>query len=193
MGGMLRALRAGGLVVGLGLGFSLGLGLGACDAGPRPPADQWTTLLAQADWQSSWRQVTAAADPLASHRPEQVVCAYEKGYITEDLDIELDTGACNYIALTQPVPYRLLAGDQLRLVVWHYPLTATLPASAHVAALLDGDLLWQRDVPIPTPADLYDATVPVPRDLPPGAPLTLHLHNHGANQWRVQPILIRPR
>lgn len=165
----------------------------ACSDGPRPPGGVWSTLLEQAAWQSAWKQVPAAADPLASHRPPQVVCAYERGYTVEDLDLELDTGACSYVALAQPVGYRLLAGDELRLVWWHYPLTATLPATAHAALLLDDEVLWQRDVPIPSPADLYDVTVPLPRELPPGAEVGLHLHNHGANQWRVQPLLIRPR
>jgi hypothetical protein len=165
----------------------------ACDDGPRPPAGQWTELLDRAAWQAAWQRVPAEADPLASHRPPQVVCSYERGYAVEDLDLELDTGACNYVALSQPVGYRLLAGDELRLVWWHYPLSATLPATAHAALLLDGEVLWQRDVPIPSPADLYDVTVPLVRALPPGASVGLHLHNHGANQWRVQPLLIRPR
>ena len=126
-----------------------------------------------------------------AHRPQAVLCGYDQGYTREDLDIEIDTGACNYVALGQPLRYRLLPGDEIRMVVWHYPLTSTLPASAHVALLLDGELLWQRDVPIPNPADLYDTTVTVPREVQAGSRLVLHLHNHGANQWRVQPLLVR--
>lgn len=164
----------------------LGLALLSCE-GARPPAGQWTELVDQ----SAWRPLAASEDPLSDHRPQPVLCGYDRGYTREDLDIEIDTGACNYVALGQPARYRLVPGDEIRLVVWHYPLTATLPASAHVALLLDGEVLWQRDVPIPTPADLYDATVTVPRELPAGAPLVLHLHNHGANQWRVQPLLVR--
>ncbi|MCA9636719.1 MAG: hypothetical protein KC420_11890 [Myxococcales bacterium] len=39
---------------------------------------------------------------------------------------------------------------------------------------------------IPGPADARDLVIEAPEEAPAGAPITLHLHNHGANTWRFQ-------
>ena len=51
--------------------------------------------------------------------------------------------------------------------------------------MLDGEPLWDVTVPIPAAAQLYDVTVPMDRDVPAGAEVVVHVHNHGGNTWRV--------
>lgn len=191
----------------------LPLGLVACaPAVPRPPAGTFTVAVEQTGWQ----KLGSDADPLSSHVATlagPVVCSDARGYRLEDLDLELDTGACNYVSLQQSLPYALRIGDQLRVVLWHYPLASDPPATGHAALLLldpqvgataeagansaglslaSATLLWERTVAIPKMADLYDEVVTLPRDAPVGAALVFHLHNHGVNQWRLQPLLIKP-
>jgi hypothetical protein len=175
----------------------LTLPFGCAPAERRPPPGQWTQLVEPAA-QALWQPVAAADDPLASHRPVPIVCASPPGYLLEYGDIEIDTGACNYVALTQPSAYTLRAGDQVRAIIWHYPLTTSdpQPVQAHAAVLLGqglaGTVVLEQYAPIPKPADLYDLTATLTDDLALGGGLQFHLHNHGANQWHLQPLLVRP-
>lgn len=191
----------------------LALALVACaPAVPRPPAGTFSVAVVQ----TAWQKLGSDADPLSSHVATlagPVVCSDPRGYRLEDLDLELDTGACNYVSLQQSLPYALRTGDLLRVVLWHYPLVSDPAATGHAALLLmdpqagraaeagvnsaglsvaSATLLWERTVAIPKMADLYDEVVMLPRDAPVGAALVFHLHNHGVNQWRLQPLLIKP-
>jgi hypothetical protein len=175
--------------------LALGAGVSCAPAVRRPVAGTWTQLVAPAA-QAQWQPVAAADDPLASHRPEPLLCPTPPGYLLEFDDLEVDTGSCNYVALAQPAAFTLRAGDELRAILWHYPLTTADPGPVlgHAALLVGSDPqpLIEQYVPIPGPADVYDLTVPLPQDLDLGTRLLFHLHNHGANQWHLQPLLIRP-
>ena len=77
------------------------------------------------------------------------------------------------------------AGERLRLVRTHSALVSRTPGDAHVRVDLDGDVLLDRTVPIPS-SDAIDVDPVTPaRDHAAGALLRVHLHNHGANNWRV--------
>jgi hypothetical protein len=43
--------------------------------------------------------------------------------------------------------------------------------------------VWQKDVEIPSDADIYDVRIPVEFDAPVGSKVEYHLHNHGYNTW----------
>lgn len=159
----------------------------------RPPPQQWVSLFDPVLTTSSWRALNVVEDPFGAHRPppEEQHCPSEQSYRIEAPDIEIDTGVCNYVTLVQPARFDLHAGDTIRLVVWHYALTATQPAQAHVAIQLAAQLIWERFVAIPSSADLYEAEVRLLEPVARGAPVYFHLHNHGVNQWRLQPIDVR--
>ncbi len=133
-----------------------------------------------------WEPVSAEADPLAQHRPSEVVCP-QGAYLEEDGALEVQTGYCNYLAVAQPVLDALRAGDVLRIVLWHDRLVAD-PAEAHAALWLGDEVTWEREVAIPSDAAVYDEEIVVERDVPRGTRVGFHLHNHGYNAWSLVSI-----
>jgi hypothetical protein len=132
---------------------------------------------------SLWEPVAAEDDP-AGDRPETVTCppsAWFVEVIPEEA-IEVDTGVCDYFAVQQPSLGRL-RGGWLHLRFGHGDLDAGFRAEAHFALYAADTLLFSQRMEIPAAAWDYtidlDELEPFPRD----TPLTLHLHNHGANTW----------
>lgn len=136
-----------------------------------------------------WRSTGAGEDPLADHRPEAVDCS-ASGWRYEGGGIEIDTGACNYLSLSQPLAVDLAAGETIRIAAWWQSLASVEPAEGHLAVLIDDEVVWQERVPIPGPADIRRSEVTMTTAVPAGAPVTLHLHNHGYNTWRFQDLSI---
>lgn len=123
----------------------------------------------------------ASADPFPAHAEGRAPC---EGFVVESGILEVDTGLCPYFVVSQPARVALREGDRLEGgVVWD-TLYADEPAQAHLALSVDGEVLWELLVDIPgEPSwEVLDAEVPI--DAPEGAPVALHLHNHGLNQWR---------
>ncbi len=150
--------------------------LTACQSDPPPPQD--LDLIDNLLWQ----EVAQEADPLAEHRPEEVSCP-GAAWDEEDASLEVDTSLCNYLALEQPARLSVSEGDLLKLVMWHAQLWDFEVAEAHVAVLLDEQLAWEVLIPIPSDPGIYDLEIESPTDLEEGAPIHLHLHNHGSNSW----------
>lgn len=126
-------------------------------------------------------------DPLADHRPEGATCSMA------DIDqeyggVEIQTGACTYAQLVQPLLGDLAVGDDLRVVAWHQDLVADAPAQAHLALLVGGSLLWERHATVPGAAEAWDEHQASPLSAPAGTDVILHLHNHGANTWTLQSV-----
>jgi len=124
-------------------------------------------------------------EALAAHRPDEVDCPVATWGL-EAGGLEVQTGACTYLALGQPV--RLSGGDLLDVVLWHDALDAAEPGEGHAALWLDDQILWEVTVPIPSPAGFHDAAVAVPHG---GGMLGWHLHNHGYNSWTLAELTIR--
>ncbi|MEX1363203.1 MAG: hypothetical protein AB1Z98_08760 [Nannocystaceae bacterium] len=146
------------------------------------PEPTWRSLIDHAQWQPS----SAAADPRAEHRPDAVEC--EAGWYRETGGLEVDTSRCNYLSLTQMLPVELAQGDPVRLGMWWQTLASIDPAEGHIAVLVDGQLLWEEHVPIPSAADVRSLEFPSPVNAAAGAPITLHLHNHGYNTWHFHDL-----
>lgn len=134
-----------------------------------------------------WEQAEADVDPLAGHRPTQIDCGIA-GWYLENGYLEIDTNFCNYLALRQPSRAPIHEGAKLRLGFYHFDLVAPEQALAHVALLVDGQLLWEQEVEIPGPAMVYEHEFVAPHSAPAGAELVFHLHNHGQNTWTLQSI-----
>lgn len=140
-----------------------------------------------------WEYVPLESDPFKEFAPDEVVCA-EGGYKAEgegqDQILEIDTGICNFVTLEQPLPRSLKAGDTLEWSLWHLTLVYLEPAEAYVALTIGDTLLWERTMPIPSPAAAYSEELGVPLDLEAGTPIRVHLHNHGNNSWRFHKLSV---
>ena len=131
-----------------------------------------------------WTMTAAEDDPLAEHRPEPTICP--RSAWGEELGVlEVSTGACNYLSVEQPLVEAIAIGDPLRVQLWWQALITSEPAIGHLALLIDGQLIWELEVAIPGPADARVITFESPIAAEPGATVTFHLHNHGANSWTL--------
>ena len=131
-----------------------------------------------------WTATPAELDPLADHRPADGLCE-PSDWGEEYGTLEVSTAACSYVSLDQPLAADLEVGDRLRVRVWWATLLAKTPATAHLALLVDGALLWETHVDIPGSADarVFELASPIAADA--GALVTFHLHNHGQNTWTL--------
>lgn len=159
--------------------------LTACPGGDdAPPEDPTPVVLAVID---GWTRVTEAdADVFADMRPADTPCD-ESGVGLEQfgLSFEVKTDLCNYVTVAQPTLVDLAAGDTIQVRTWHDILQAPTPGQGYLGLALDGDIIWAADVPIPGPYDTINADVVVDRDVPAGAELQYHVHNHGVNSWNI--------
>lgn len=132
----------------------------------------------------AWSVSGAAEDPFAEHRPAEIACpAIAWGVETSSL--EVNTGACNYLSIEQPLLRDVPAGATIVVNLWHQPLHAEQNALGHVALVVGEELVWERSVAIPGPAAVWRDEVPAPRDLGAGERVVFHIHNHGANNWNL--------
>jgi len=132
-----------------------------------------------------WAELPQADDPYPLHRPDSVDCDPEAWH-EEDGLFEVETNLCNYINLVQPSQSDVIPGDAIELLVFHSALSSVdEPAEAHIAVLLDGGVLMDQIIPIPSTSEIYDQTILAETNVAKGAPIVLHLHNHGGNAWKL--------
>lgn len=142
----------------------------------------------------SWQRLDAAADPFED-RPAEVVCL-ASGVIPQTLSgesvLDVETGACPYVTVTQPTQRDVLPGEVIKVRLWHFELSAPDPAEAHAVVMVDGLRVVDERIPIPAPGGLVVRQVRVERAIPAGAPVHFHLHNHGANSWALVEVSAGP-
>lgn len=136
---------------------------------------------------AGWVAVDPMADLFPSHRPAAFRCL-PQAWGAEGRTFEVDTGACEYLAVSQPSLLPVAAGDTLTATVAHFPLVALEPATAHVALAFDGAIVWEREIPIPSDTRIYEFSWTAQRTAPAGTPVQFHLHNHGSNNWFIGEI-----
>ncbi|NVB38664.1 hypothetical protein G6O69_12555 [Pseudenhygromyxa sp. WMMC2535] len=132
----------------------------------------------------AWAVLDAEADPLADHRPETIECPLG-AWREEYGELEVQTGVCNYLALGQGSLVDLEVGDQVVVDLWHDALDAAEPAVAHVALLVDGEIIGEQEVDIPSAAQVLRFEWEASAAISAGAPVVFHLHNHGYNAWTL--------
>ena len=158
----------------------LGCGQATSDAPEEAPAS-WMD-------QSRWQLVPPDQDPF-DDRPAQVTCP-ESGWRLEDEDVlEVSTGTCDYFTASQLTGHALEPGDEVHIELWHLTLTAPEPSQGHVAVMLGERVLWEQHVQIPNAGGVYGLDWRADQHIPAGTRLLLHLHNHGANSWRLGPMM----
>lgn len=162
---------------------------GADEAELEPPAwgDPLPLVTAEA-----WAPGSIHDDPLAHERPATVECP-AAAWGPEAGGLEVQTGTCNYLFVSQPSLAAIEEGDAIDLVVFHQELDAAEPAEGHVAILLDDAVIWEAHVEIPAHANVLEARVVAERAWPAGTPVGVHLHNHGYNSWTVLDVSTAPR
>ncbi|MCA9691843.1 MAG: hypothetical protein KC636_19720 [Myxococcales bacterium] len=161
--------------------------LGCNDARVKEP-----TRLANAD---QWARVTdPASDLFAAMRPADATCDASGVYVDPTtMGLEIDTGLCDYVTLAQPTTVELIAGDIVEIVVYHDVLMALTPdAEGYVGLAIDGEVIWEMTVPIPRGPETLSEEIEIERDIPAGATMQLHVHNHGANTWELQSLMCKP-
>lgn len=135
---------------------------------------------------SAFEEVDAPDDPF-SDRPAEVTCPPAARSIEVDdqgvPSLEIDTGACDYLALTQPLLLDVREGDAIQIHLFHDVLLAEAPARAHCAVLIGDWAVFDRQEPIPTTSVTWNDQLIAPKDFDAGTPVHLHLHNHGDNTW----------
>ncbi len=162
--------------------------LGACSDEPDsdPPRTGRITLTSATAWQpveaaaDRWR--TQPDDAVALSAPSTCAAA---ALVTESEILEINTGVCNWVTLRQPLLEEIRAGETVRLLFWHLYLTSSPPAQGAAELRIDGEPFWRIDVAIPHPETVYKPKWIAARRFAKGAIVELHVHNHGANSWRL--------
>ena len=150
-----------------------------CD---EPPNRAWRQVdLTRVD---AWQAVAASEDVFADHRPTDVECG-GAGAFVEDGILEVDTGRCTYFAASQPLLVDLKTNQTLLLTIYHDDLFSEVRGAAHLALVIEDDVLWETEIPIPAASRLVTYRIPVTRPYEVGRHLYFHLHNHGVNHWRL--------
>ncbi|MCH9687747.1 MAG: hypothetical protein K0V04_40330 [Deltaproteobacteria bacterium] len=135
----------------------------------------------------AWVLAEPAQDPWVRRRPPSVECPAGLGYYAEDFvdirSLKIDTGWCNFLTIEQPSLVDLRADEVIDLKIHHFRLVADAPAEAWLGLALDGEVIWEHQVPIPSEAGLEKTLIELDRDYPVGTAIQFHLDNHGDNNW----------
>ena len=138
----------------------------------------------------AWRAVAAGADPF-SGRPPDLRCS-SPGFGVEGEVLEVETDKCAWVTLTQPALRDVAPGDRVRVRMWHQPLAAEQPGRAYMGVRLGAETLAEVEPPIPGPPRFYELEHRLNGGAVAGAPVYLHVHNHGVNSYRFGGIELLP-
>jgi hypothetical protein len=153
---------------------------GDSGAAPTEPREE-AVLVDMAAWQPG--DVAVAPDPFPDHRPAEADCP-EGGALLEGASFEIRTASCSYGWFQQPTLADLRPSDAVEIVFWHSTLVSDPPAQGHIALVVGDEVLYERYIDIPSEPAAYTETV-AGVSAPAGSVATLHLHNHGANDWNL--------
>ena len=161
---------------------AIALALCVAGCGEGQPQQFWSSNL------NAWADLEQARDPLPDHRPVADACP---GWWLEDDLVEVDTDACDYFTIAQPVTRPFDRGATLTAGFIHDGLVSVSgPATTHAAIVLDSNVVWETTFELPQPPGFTPIEEAIEDPIVEGALLTLHLHNHGANAYRWEPIMI---
>jgi hypothetical protein len=136
----------------------------------------------------AWDVQSRNRDVFLDHRPDEVDCARDSGWLVEDGTLEVRTEFCNYLSLTQQSLVALEVGTELELVLSHSELNFNAPSSAHVAVSVADATIWETSIAIPSDNKLLKETLALPVGIERGDPIEVHLHNHGDNAWTIHSL-----
>lgn len=134
---------------------------------------------------TNWEPADGHDDPFPEHRPESPTTCDAYGIRAEGNTLEIDTGECPYAVLRWPLQAQVVTGDTIAVELTHGPLLHTEPAVAHICLSMGSDVLWEAEVAIPSQPARVSAEIEAQHWWPVGTPVVMHLHNHGANNWKL--------
>ena len=131
-----------------------------------------------------WTIEDPSTAPFSEHRPEVVDCP-STAFELEGDQLEVSTDKCNYVAITFPIVQNVPAGTPVKTLVLHTGLWAPEPGFAHVAWIINDTVFWEENPEIPASTEFYFQESELPFAIGPSDTLHFHLHNHGANDWKI--------
>lgn len=136
----------------------------------------------------------ASEDPFAAaHRPAEVDCAAE-AYGWELFEASdsyyVETWRCNYHAAQGSSIAEIRAGDVGIVRLFNFELQGPEGSMAHLGLAIDGDVVWESELPIPGPAAFISDRWVARRGYAIGASVVLEVNNHGANSYQFQEFAI---
>ncbi len=137
---------------------------------------------------TAWDTQPKNRDVFLDHRPAEVNCEQDTGWLVEEDVLEVRTEFCNYLSVSQQSLLDLEAGTNLELALSHSKLNFNAPATAHIAVSIAGTPIWETSVAIPSDSDILKASLVLPVAVHRGNPIEVHLHNHGNNTWEIHSL-----
>ena len=157
--------------------------LASCQIEDEPFGDEVTrgdlSLVDHAAW-----ELLSEEDDIFQDEANFAQCP-SNGFGVEDGFFEVNTDICRYATFRQYALEKIHADETIRFVLWHSPLSSPEPATGHVAISIDEQLYWEKNLEIPGDAAVYDETFELTQAVDKGAPIYLHIHNHGNNSYRL--------
>lgn len=92
---------------------------------------------------------------------------------------------CLYMTVEQPTLFAVRTGDRIRVRLWNFELTGRRGTTADLAISLNGQNIWEKQLPIPSRSGLTVEFVDVVLDAPADSPLLFHVENHGSNSYSL--------
>ncbi|MFT7622676.1 MAG: hypothetical protein ACI9WU_001851 [Myxococcota bacterium] len=146
----------------------------------------------------SWMVLGSGDDPYCPDRPDGVeVCDPFWTQVRESEPViaghwfEIQTGACDYISVAQPIQAEVTAGASLVFQLHHYALLAG-DGTYKISARLGDEVVWNWETPpLPLSQTWIEETVVIEGTWPAGTRLALNVTNHGINEWAIYDVLVR--
>jgi hypothetical protein len=146
-----------------------------------------------------WEAVPEAEDPFYPADDDDIVPCPASEYGPElqgdEVWFSVETIACNYLTVRQPLLVDVSADSLLRVRLWHFTITQSEGTYTHAIAVGDPPAtVWDTELPLPvTDSGLLPfELVPFPRALEAGEPVYWHLSNHGQNSWHLIEVSANP-
>jgi len=142
-----------------------------------------------------WTETTPEDDPFVAFRPAELHCppyARRPEDFAGRLTYTVESFACSYTTVQQPLLDDACAGRPFYVWLWHFSLTAPADSTAHLAVQIGDTLLWEASLPIPSASGLFTDTLALPERFPAGTPIYFHLRNHGANTYNLIELSLLP-
>jgi hypothetical protein len=136
-----------------------------------------------------WTSVARSEDPFVDDPAAAPACV-GSGFRVEPDDewVEIDTGLCNWVTLTQPARFAVAQGDEIRIGFSHFDLDAAAPSQAELRLRFEDCEAWSKTIPIPSAAAVFVEPFYSPCALEAGQSVLFHLHNHGQNTYQLSDL-----
>ena len=132
----------------------------------------------------SWTLADPTTAPFPSHQPDEINCT-NSAFEIESSQLEVSTDRCNYISIDFEALQTVPMGTSVKSLILHTGLWAPEPGEAHVAWVFNDTVFWELSPEIPASTEFYFHEAELPVTITQGDIVHFHLHNHGANDWKV--------